>query len=93
MCCAFLVLLGGAPRLGIIFLWLFTDQMKLAYDSWVLPTLGFFILPWTTAFYALAYAPLGGVDGIGWFFVVFGFILDISSYTGGARQRMQQTAA
>jgi hypothetical protein len=89
MCCVVLVLLAGAPRLALFFMWILTDQLSKAYDSWVLPTLGFFILPWTTLFYALAYAPIGGVEGIGWFFVAFGFVLDLSSYSGGARQRMQ----
>lgn len=91
MCCVVLVLLAGAPRLGLFLLWLFTDRLAHAFDGWVLPILGFFLLPWTTAFYALAYAPNGGVEGIGWLFVAFGFLLDIGSYSGGARARVDQS--
>lgn len=90
MCCVVLVLLAGAPRFGLFLLWLFTDRLALAFEGWVLPVLGFFLLPWTTAFYVLAYAPLRGVEGIGWLFVLFGFLLDIGSYSGGARSRQER---
>lgn len=79
-----LVLLAGGPRVGLFLLWLFTDRLALAFDSWVLPVLGFFFLPWTTVLYALAFAPTRGVRGIGWLFVLFGFLADVGSYTGGA---------
>ena len=36
-----------SPRLAIILTWIFTGVLGRAYDGWVLPTLGFFLLPWT----------------------------------------------
>ena len=80
------VLLGAMfPRVGLIIAWLFTDRVDLAFDGWALPVLGFIFLPFTTFFYVLAYAPIVGVHGVGWFFVTFGFLLDLSSYFGGER--------
>jgi hypothetical protein len=53
--------------------------------------LGLVFLPYTTLFYVLAYAPITEVSGIGWFFVAFGFLLDLASWFGtgreGARRR------
>lgn len=85
-CGCLVVLLGSMfPRVGLIITWLFTDRVDQAFDSWTLPVLGFLLLPFTTFFYVLAYAPIAGVHGVGWFFVTFGFLLDMSSYFGGER--------
>jgi hypothetical protein len=46
---------------------------------------GLVFLPYTTFLYVLAYAPIAGVSGIGWFFVALGFLLDISSYANSGR--------
>jgi hypothetical protein len=91
-CCAVLAVLGGAPRLGIVLLWLFTDRLTWAFDSFWMGLVGFALLPFTTMFYALAYAPIRGVEGIGWLFVLIGLLLDLSSYTGGAYDRRRRTA-
>jgi len=88
MCACLVVLLGAAfPRIALLITWLFTDRVDIAFDGWFLPLLGLVFLPYTTFFYVLAYAPIGGVSTIGWFFVVFGFLLDLSSYFGGGRYR------
>lgn len=64
-------------------LWVFTDRLTIAFDSFILGFLGFLLLPYTTVFYALAYAPVRGVRGFGWFLVALGFVIDIASYTSG----------
>jgi len=75
-----------SPRLAIFVLFLFTDLLSRAYDSWILPFLGFFLLPWTT----LAYAVMWGVgsdkvSGFEWFVVVLAFVVDLGSYMRGER--------
>ena len=85
-CGCFVVLLGSAfPRLALIITWIFTDRVDIAFDSWLLPLAGLIFLPYTTFLYVLAYAPIAGVTGIGWFFVVLGFLLDVSSYSSSGR--------
>jgi len=85
-CGCFVVLLGSAfPRLALVVTWIFTDRVDIAFDGWVLPLAGLIFLPYTTFFYVLAFAPVAGVTGFGWFLVVLGFLLDVSSYAGSGR--------
>jgi hypothetical protein len=92
-CCAGVFLLAGAPRVALVLLWIFdNDRLSLAFNSFLVGLLGFVFLPYTAVFYALAYAPIKGVSGLGWFFVILGFIIDIGSYTsGGYAQRRRTT--
>jgi len=77
-----------SPRLAIIFVAIFSDLLTRAFDSWVLPFIGFFILPWTTLAYAVMW-DIGTreVTGFEWFVVVLAFLLDLGSYFGGNRAR------
>ncbi|HEY8083469.1 MAG TPA: hypothetical protein VIE64_07960 [Solirubrobacterales bacterium] len=68
-------------------LWLFTDLLDRAFESWFVPLLGFFLLPWTTLAYALMWSSSDGVVGFEWFIVVLAFLFDLGAYAGGSRQR------
>ncbi len=68
-------------------LWLFSDLLSRSFDGWLLPLLGFFLLPWTTLAYALLWASSDGVLGIEWFFVALAFLVDIGAFAGGDRRR------
>jgi hypothetical protein len=85
--CLFAILTGFFPRLGLLIVWIFTNEVDQAYDTWILPLLGLIFLPLTTLVYALFYSPVGGVDGIEWFWVVLAFLLDIGALGAGARSR------
>ena len=75
-----------SPRLALFALWLFSNLLDRAYDSWVVPVLGFFLLPWTTLAYAVMWsAGMNGVEGIEWFFVVLGFLFDIGTHSQSGR--------
>jgi len=77
-----------SPRLAIFFIWLFSDLLDRAYDDWIVPLLGFFLLPWTTLAYAIMWTSgPDGVEGFEWFIVVLAFLADVSSYAGSDRQR------
>lgn len=80
--CVFSLIALGAPRLALLFVWLFTDLVTRAFDTFVLPLLGLIILPWTTLFYVLVYDPVSGVTILGALLVFFGFLLDLGSYFG-----------
>jgi hypothetical protein len=73
-------------------MWIFSDRLSLAFDSFVLGFLGFLLLPYTTIFYALAYAPVGGVSGFGWFLVALGFLFDLGSLGGAGDQGRRRAA-
>jgi len=93
MCC--IVLIAGflGPRLAVFFLWLFDrPQVSAAFDSFWIGVLGFLVLPWTTFMWVVSYQPLFGVKGFGWVLVGFGLVMDLITYTGGARRQVQQSA-
>ena len=76
-----------SPRLALFVLFLFTDLLSRAFDSWFVPFLGFFLLPWTTLAYAAMWASSNTVTGFEWFIVVLAFLIDLSAYAGGRRER------
>jgi hypothetical protein len=87
MCC--LGCLGMfAPRLVLIFLWLFTNAVDRAFSSLLLPLVGIIFLPFTTLFYVLVYSTShNGPTAAGWILVFIGFLLDLGSYSSGYRDR------
>jgi hypothetical protein len=85
--CLFAILGGLFPRVALVLLWIFTNDVDRAYDSFILPLLGLIFLPLTTLVYAVAWSPVGGVEGIEWLFVALAFVLDLGAYGGGARAR------
>jgi hypothetical protein len=75
-------------------MWIFTDKIPRAFDdNWIFAILGFFFLPWTTLAWSVAWAPVGGVTGFGWFLVVFAFIVDIGTYASSERARRERSAS
>ncbi len=82
MCCVISLLVFIGPRLAAI-AWYFTDNARWAnaFSNILVPILGVLILPWTTLAYVLM-SP-GGVQGLQWLVVVFGFLLDVGAFTGG----------
>ena len=81
-----------SPRLALFLLWIFSSVLSRAFDTWVLPFLGFFLLPWTTLAYAAfwTWGPGNHVTGFEWFFVVLAFLIDLSSYAGGGWARSRR---
>jgi hypothetical protein len=79
-----------SPRLALFALWIFTDLLSRAFESWFVPFLGFFLLPWTTLAYAAMWSSSDRVNGFEWFIVALGFLFDLGSY---AREGQRRTAS
>ena len=81
------------PRFIIVVLWIFTDYLARAYDSWILPTIGFFVLPTTTIAYAIAKnsfsTATGGLKAGGIIVIVLGVLIDVG-LIGRGRGVMKQ---
>lgn len=94
MGCGCIVALIGlaAPRFALFLMWLFSDRLSVAFDSFIQGFLGFLVLPFTTMFYALVYATPDGVSGFGWILVAFGLLLDLSAWFGGGDQARRRNA-
>jgi hypothetical protein len=77
-----------SPRLALFFIWIFSNLLDRAYDGWLVPLLGFFVLPWTTLIYAAMWdSGTNGVEGIEWLFVILAFLIDLGSWGLGGRGR------
>jgi hypothetical protein len=84
----FLVLFAFiSPRLALFALFLFSDLLSRAFDSWFVPFLGFFLLPWTTLAYAAMWSSSNRVAGFEWFIVILAFAIDLGSYASRNRAR------
>ena len=82
-----------SPRLALFFILLFSNMIDRAFDGWVLPILGFFLLPWTTLAYAVMWDSSHRVYGFEWFIVGLAFLVDLASYFGGDRARRGRAEA
>ena len=83
MGCLASVLVLATPRFVMVVLWIFTSYLGRAYDGWVVPLLGFFLLPTTTLAYAIAENETRGLKGWGLVLVVIAVLLDLGVWGGG----------
>jgi len=88
MGCLVVLLAFISPRLALFAIFLFSDLLSDAFDSWFVPFLGFFLLPWTTLAYAVMWASsTNEVAGFEWFIVILAFLVDLGSYANRNRMR------
>jgi hypothetical protein len=83
-----------SPRLALFFVAIFSNVLSHAFDSWIIPLLGFFLLPWSTLAYAAFWDWGAGhhVTGFEWLFIVLAFLVDLGSYGGGRRAQTARAA-
>jgi hypothetical protein len=76
-----LVILGAllfVPRLFILGFAIFDREIGDAFATWLIPFVGFFLLPWTTVSYAAMWSISSDrVSGVEWAFVGLAFLLDV----------------
>jgi len=92
MPCLVAIIALSLPRLTIALLAVFSNYMNAAYDTLLLPLLGFFFLPYTTLAYAVA-VNAGGSSSLsgGWIaFLVVAVLVDIGAIGGGSRARRRR---
>ena len=95
MGCLLALLALISPRLVLFLLWIFSNVLSRAFDSWIIPLLGFFLLPWTTLTYAAFWDWGSGrhVRGFEWFFVILAFVIDLGSYFQGRQVQYARSSA
>ena len=89
--CLLAIMAMLSPRLAIFIVWIFTDRMSIAFDSFWWGLLGFIFLPWTTLAWAVVYSVPEGVTGFGWFLVILAFVIDITTHIGATQARRGAT--
>jgi hypothetical protein len=83
---AALALIG--PRIALVGVALFSNIISRAFDSLLVPIIGFFILPWTTLAYTIMWdVGTHEVVGFEWFIVIVAFLADVGSLAGGRNAR------
>jgi|SRR5215211_4506968 len=88
MCCIFMALLLLGPRLSGLIWWIAEPgRWDEAFSSFVWPTLGLIVTPWTTIMYVVVEP--NSVNGFEWFWLVLAAFADIASYSGGYLNRQQ----
>jgi len=87
MCCVLLAVAFVGPRFALFVLFLFSEYLTRAFDTFFIPFLGFLFLPWTTLAYAVAQNSFGGLHDIGLLLVILGVLADVGVFGGGARYR------
>ncbi len=89
-CGCFLAMAAAfAPRLVLLFMWIFGWRISAAFDSFLWPLLGIIFLPYTTIMYILVWTPAGGIGGWDWLWIGLGVALDIMKWGQIANNRRQ----
>ena len=73
----------ATPRFVMVVLWLFSDYLSRAYDGWLVPLAGFFLLPTTTLAGAIAEHETGGLRSWSLLLVVAAVLIDVGIWGGG----------
>ena len=81
-----------SPRFVLSLLYFFSNRLTIAFTSGWEGLIGFFVLPYTTLFYALVYQDGTGVHGFAWIIVALGLLLDLSSLDAGRRTSERRRA-
>ncbi len=78
--CLLLILLLLGPRAAIVLYWLaWPARWELAFDTFIVPFLGFVIAPWTTLSWVVV-AP-NGVNDFDYLLIAVAVLLDLASWT------------
>ena len=86
--CLLLILVFLGPRTAIVVWWLTNpERWDRAYDSFLVPFVGFLVLPWTTLAYALV-APTG-VRGLDYVVLAVALLIDLGS-SGSSREHARR---
>jgi hypothetical protein len=85
MGCLILLFALLSPRLALIATAIFTDVLSRAMGGWLVPLIGFLVLPWTTLAFAWMWDSGHAVRGLEWFLVGFAFLVDVGSGSNGRR--------
>lgn len=85
MPCLMALIALSAPRIAILLVVVFSDYIGTAYETTLVPLLGFFFLPATTLAFAWAIHSRGSVEGFQLLIVVLALLLDFGLIGGSAR--------
>lgn len=75
--------LPGFSRMMLLMYWIARPaQINLAFNTFILPCLGFLFLPFTTLMYVWLVQGPGGIQGLDWLWLGLAVFLDFASVAG-----------
>ncbi len=78
-------LLPAFSRIMLLMYWIARPaQMNLAFNTFILPCLGFLFLPFTTLMYVWLIQGAGSIQGLDWLWLILAVLLDFVSIGGAA---------
>ena len=90
MGCLFVAMAAFFPRIALFLIWLARPAfVGAAFDTFVIPLLGFIFLPFTTLMYVILYTPGVGVTGADFLWLGLAVLIDlgnIAAHYGAAKQ-------
>jgi uncharacterized membrane protein len=92
MGCLFALVAGFFPRLALVIVWIATNEVDQAYDTFIVPLLGLIFLPLTTLVYALAWVPGVHLGNGRWIWVALAFVIELAGYAGTGRTNKERLA-
>ena len=84
MGCIFALIAVFTPRLALVLLWIFTNFVNRAFNTFFIPLLGLIFLPFSTLIYVLVYNPVTGLQGFDWIWLILALMVDLAAYGGSA---------
>ena len=80
---------GTFSRWMLLFYWIARPvQMNVAFNSFIIPCLGFLFLPFTTLMYVFLMQGVGTLQGLDWLWLFLAFLIDVASIgAAGAANR------
>ena len=76
-------LLPAFARIMLLMEWIARPaMMNAAFNTFILPCLGFMFLPFTTLMYVWLVQGVGGIQGIDWLWLILAVLLDVASVAG-----------
>jgi hypothetical protein len=93
MGCIFAVFTFLFPRFAFLMVWIARPHLvDAAFDSFLVPFFGVFVLPFTTLMYTILYAP-DGINGSDWIWIGIAVAIDVAHLGGTIAQRQQITSS
>ena len=84
-CCLGTIVALLAPRVAMLAVYVLTNWFDRAYETWYVPLLGFFLMPYTTLAYLAGMVHSQSISG-GWLvLVVLAVLVDLGAWGGGHR--------
>jgi hypothetical protein len=73
-------LVSSFSRILLLMYWIARPaQMNLAFNTFIIPCLGFLFLPITTLVYVWLVQGVGGIQGLDWLWLILAVFLDIAT--------------